>query len=45
MRESDPRQVYKRAGGGGPPGYRGLEFSTRKKVQTFFFPFTFLRII
>ena len=43
LRESFPRQVDKKARG--PPGERGLEFSRRKKGQTFFFPSTFLRII
>ena len=44
LRESFPRQVDKESRG--PQGERGLEFSRRKKGQTFFFPFsTFLRII
>ena len=42
MRESIPRQVDKKSRG--PHGKRGLEFSRRKKGQTFF-PSTFLRII
>ena len=41
LRESIPRQVDKKSGG--PQGDRGLEFSRRKKGQTFF-PSTFLRI-
>ena len=36
MRESFPRQVDKRSKG--PQGERGLEFSRRKKGQTFFIP-------
>ena len=42
MRESIPRQVDKKSRG--PQGETGLEFSRRKKGQTFF-PSTFLRII
>ena len=42
LRESIPRQVDKKSGG--PQGERGLEFSRRRKGQTFF-PSTFLRII
>ena len=42
VRESFPRQVDKKSRG--PQGERGLEFSRRKKGQTFF-PSTFLRII
>ena len=42
VRESFPRQVDKKSRG--PQGERGLEFSRRKKGQTFFFS-TFLRII
>ena len=42
MRESIPWQVDKKSRG--PHGERGLEFSKRKKGQTFF-PSTFLRII
>ena len=42
LRESFPRQVDKKSRG--PQGERGLEFSRRKKRQTFFFS-TFLRII
>ena len=34
MRESFPRQVDKKSRG--PQGERGLEFSRRKKAQTFF---------
>ena len=33
MRESFPRQVDKKSGG--PQGERGLEFSRKKKGQTF----------
>ena len=40
VRESIPRQVDKESGG--PQGERGLEFSRRRKGQTFFFPSTFL---
>ena len=36
MRESIPRQVDKKSRG--PQGERGLEFSRRKKGQTFFVP-------
>ena len=36
MKESFPRQVDKKSRG--PLGERGLEFSTRKKGQTFFVP-------
>ena len=43
VRESFPRQVDKKSRG--PQGERGLEFSRRKKGQTFFFPSTFLRIM
>ena len=44
MRESFPRQVDKKSRG--PQGERGLEYSRRKKGQTFyFFSSTFLRII
>jgi len=35
MRESVPRQVDRESRG--PQGERGLEFSRRKKGQTFFF--------
>ena len=42
VRESIPRQVDKQSGG--PQGDKGLEFSRRRKGQTFF-PSTFLRII
>ena len=42
MRESFPRQVDKKSRGS--QGERGLEFSRKKKGQTFF-PSTFLRII
>ena len=35
MRESFPRQIDKKSRG--PQGERGLEFSRRKKGQTFFF--------
>ena len=35
MRQSFPRQVDKKSRG--PQGERGLEFSRRKKGQTFFF--------
>ena len=42
LRESFPRQVDKKSRG--PQGERGLEFSRKKKGQTFF-PSTFLRII
>ena len=42
VRESIPMQVDKKSRG--PHGERGLEFSRRKKGQTFF-PSTFLRII
>ena len=42
MRESFPRQVDRESRG--PQGERGLEFSRRKKGQTFSFS-TFLRII
>ena len=34
LRESIPRQVDKKSGG--PQGEKGLEFSRRKKGQTFF---------
>ena len=34
VRESNPRQVDKKSGG--PQGDRGLEFSRRRKGQTFF---------
>ena len=37
LRESFPRQVDKKSRG--PQGERGLEFSRRKKGQTFFFFF------
>ena len=44
MRESFPRHGDKKSRG--PQGERGLEYSRRKKGQTFyFFPSTFLRII
>ena len=43
VRESVPRQVGKKSRG--PQRERGLEFSRRKKGQTFSFPSTFLRII
>ena len=43
MRESFPRQVDKKSRG--PQGERGLEFSRRKKGQTFFSFSRFLRII
>ena len=43
VRESFPRQVDKESRG--PQGERGLEFSRRKKGQTFFSFSTFLRII
>ena len=43
MRESFPRQVDKKSRG--PQGERDLEFSRRKKGQTFFSFSTFLRII
>ena len=43
MRESLPRQVDRESRG--PQGKRGLEFSRRKKGQTFFSFSTFLRII
>ena len=36
LRESIPRQVDKKSKG--PQGERGLEFSMRKKGQTFFVP-------
>ena len=36
LRESFPRQVDKKSRG--PQAERGLEFSRRKKGQTFFFP-------
>ena len=36
MRESVPRQIDKKSRG--PQGERGLEFSGRKKGQTFFVP-------
>ena len=36
VRESFPRQVDKESRG--PQGERGLEFSRRKKGQTFFYP-------
>ena len=36
MRQSLPRQVDKKSRG--PQGERGLEFSRRKKGQTFFVP-------
>ena len=42
MRELIPRQVDKKSGG--PQGEKGLEFSRRRKGQTFFSS-TFLRII
>ena len=42
LRESFPRQVDRESRG--PQGERGLEFSRRKKGQTFSFS-TFLRII
>ena len=42
LRESFPRQVDKEPRG--PQGERGLEFSRRKKGETFF-PSTFFRII
>ena len=43
LRESVPRQVDKESRG--PQGERGLEFSRRKKEQTFSSFSTFLRII
>ena len=43
LRESFPRQVDKESRD--PQGERGLEFSRRKKGQTFFSFSTFLRII
>ena len=43
MRRPFPRQFNKKSRG--PQGERGLEFSRRKKGQTFFFPSTFFRII
>ena len=43
MRESFPRQIDNKSRG--PQGKRGLEFSRRKKGQTFFYFYTFLRII
>ena len=44
LRESIPRHVGKKPRG--PQGERGLEFSRRRKEQTFFFfPSTFLKII
>ena len=43
LRESVPRQVDKESRG--PQRERGLEFSRRKKGQTFFSFSTFLRII
>ena len=43
LRESFPRQVDKKSRG--PQGERGLEFSGRKKGQTFFSFSTFLRIM
>ena len=43
MRESVPRQVGRESRG--PQGERGLEFSRRKKGQTFLSFSTFLRII
>ena len=43
LRESFPRQVDRESRG--PQGERGLEFSRRKKGQTFFSFSTFLRII
>ena len=43
MRESFPRQVDKKSRG--PQGERGLEFSRRKKGQTFFSFSTLFRII
>ena len=43
MRESVPRQVDRESGG--PQGERDLEFSKRKKGQTFLSFSTFLRII
>ena len=43
LRESFPRQVDKKSRG--PQGERDLEFSRRKKGQTFFPPSTFLRIM
>ena len=42
LRESIPRQVDKKSGG--PQGEKGLEFSRRRKGQTFFSS-AFLRII
>ena len=42
VRESIPKQVDKKSGC--PQGDRGLEFSRRRKGQTFF-PSTILRII
>ena len=43
LRESFPSQVDRESRG--PQGERGLEFSRRKKGQTFFSFSTFLRII
>ena len=43
LRESLPRQVGRESMG--PQGERGLEFSRRKKGQTFFSFSTFLRVI
>ena len=43
LRESFPRQVDRESRG--PQGERGLEFSRRKKGQTFFSFSTLLRII
>ena len=43
MKESVPRQVDRESRG--PQGERGLEFSRRKKGQTFLSFSTFLRII
>ena len=40
MRKSYPRQVDKKSRG--PQGERVLEFSRKKKGQTFFFSFNFL---
>ena len=42
VRESVPRQVDKKSGG--PQGERGLEFSRRRKGQTFFFFSAFLSL-
>ena len=41
LRESIPRQVDKKSGC--PQGERGLEFSRRRKGQTFFFFFSAFR--